>query len=127
MFYVQGQPDTNFTVSPDDIREGEIATFQCVATSTTVPDTHNLTIQISSLVNGNAVETKGRFCVLPNKLIINSVRREDKDLKATCKAEETMGLATLINMTVPVNCKSVVYMAPSPFAFHSSFINYTSA
>ena len=109
-------------MSPDDIRVGEVATFLCLSSSTTVPDTHNLTIHQSWLVNGQPVETEGRFLgtkggfmekvervqVIENKLVIYPVRREDKDVIVTCKVEETMGQTTLANMTVPVLCKSVL-------------------
>ena len=128
-------------VCPDDIRVGEVATFLCLSSSTTVPDTHNITKHQSWLVNGQPVvtkgqfleteggwlvngqpvetegrfletegglqETEGRFQVHENKLIISPVRREDKDVKVTCKVEETMGQTTLANMTVPVLCKSL--------------------
>ena len=133
--YFQGKPIAYMTVSPDDVRVGEVATFLCLSSSTTVPDTHTLTIHYSWLVNGQPVETihqarlvngqpvetegrfletegglqetEGRFQVQENKLIISPVWREDKDVIVTCKVKEAMGQTTLANMTVPVLCKSL--------------------
>ena len=90
------------------------------------------TIHQARLVNGQPVETEGRFLetegglqetegrfqVHENKLIISPVRREDKDVVVTCKVEETMGQTTLAKMTVPVLCKSLFSTFMHNLIFH---------
>ena len=106
-----GQPDTEIEVSPPTIEQGTSGRFKCSSISTTVPNSHNLTIQRTWLVNDKSVESSsGRFQVDEDDLIIHSVTRTDKELVVSCKAVEEKGLTTLTNTTVPVGCKLHVYV-----------------
>ena len=102
---ITGQPDTEIVMSPTIIEEGTSRKFRCTSTSTTIPDTHNLTIQTSWLVNNTSVESIGRFQIDGNDLIIHYVTRLDNNLTVSCKAVEMMGLTSFAYATLPVRCK----------------------
>ena len=104
-FTFTGQPSTELEVSTSVIEEGTSGTFKCISTSTTIPGTHNLTIQTSWLVNNTSVESIGRFQIDGNDLIIHYATRMDNNITVSCKTVEERGLTTFANTTLTVRCK----------------------
>lgn len=102
---VSGQPVSEITVIPAGIIEGDTVIFECATNSTTVPETHNLTLQTTWFMNGSKIESKGRFIIYRNKLIMCALSKIDHGRVIACRATETMGLTTWVNTTLHVGCK----------------------
>ena len=102
---VLGPPTSEITVKPPIIEEGTAGVLQCSAVSTTLPNTHNLTIYVSWSVDGQVVQTGGRYKVKKTSLTINPVRRADVNRVITCEATEEGGLTTWTNTTLSIHCE----------------------
>ena len=91
-----------------DVRHGAIVS--CSANSTTIPGTHNLTMQVLWYTNGQIIKTGGRFRVKNDELTIHVVTKADISLVITCEAKEQKGLTTRINTTLPIYCKFLIFL-----------------
>ena len=104
-FLIPDQPEVYTSVSPAIVEEGSSAHYQCSASSTSAPTSHNLTIFTSWHINGRYIETTSRYRVENNTLDIYSMTRTDDGLVVTCEAREDTGLTALSNISVTMSCK----------------------
>ena len=107
----------NTSVSPTVVQEGNSVHLKCLTTSTTVPPSHHLTMLVSWSINGQLVETTGRYRAENNILTIYSMTRADDSLLVECEAREDEGLTTRANMSMIINCEIIICLSVAAWHF----------
>ena len=109
-FPILGHPTSMLRQIPAVVEEESAGHLLCISRSTTVPATHNLTMEISWYIDGQYIKTADRFRVAYNELSIYFMSRADKNLVVLCEAHEQYGLTSWANITMQINCKLINFI-----------------
>ena len=85
--------DTAIKVSGAAV-EGEDLTLECIATSTSLPEDHNLPLQVQWFDSSGAQVTGGQDKVenQGTALVVRAIQRHDAGLKFSCRASDGLDM-----------------------------------